>query len=115
MTPSEYQDLVTLLAKKFERIDVQFERIDLRFEEMGRQAKEMEERLSARLTKVEVGQESLRSDVQTIAELVTANGRGIGENRRAIGTLTEKVELNTVGIHAVRDRVASLEDHLRAV
>ena len=90
MSPSEYQDLVVFLVKKFDGVET-------------------------RLSAVEVGQESLRSDVQTVAELVTANGRSIDENRRAIEVLTEKVELNTVGIRAVRDRVATLEDHLRAV
>ena len=90
MSPSEYQDLVAFLVKKFDGVET-------------------------RLSTVEVGQESLRSDVQTVAELVTANGRSIDGNRRAIEVLTEKVELNTVGIRAVRDRVATLEDHLRAV
>ena len=90
MSPSEYQDLVAFLVKKFDGVET-------------------------RLSAVGVGQESLRSDVQTVAELVTANGRSIDENRRAIEVLTEKVELNTVGIRAVGDRVATLEDHLRAV
>ena len=90
MTPSEYQDLVAFLVKKFDGVET-------------------------RLSAVEVGQESLRSDVQTVAELVTANGRSIDENRRAIEVLSNKVELNTVGIRAVGDRVATLEDHLRAV
>jgi hypothetical protein len=90
MSPSEYQDLVAFLVKKFDGVET-------------------------RLSAVGVGQESLRSDVQTVAELVTANGRSIDENRRAIEVLTEKVELNTVGIRAVRDRVATLDDHLRAV
>ena len=90
MSPSVYQDLVAFLVKKFDGVET-------------------------RLSAVEVGQESLRSDVQTVAELVTANGRSIDENRRAIEVLSNKVELNTVGIRAVRDRVATLEDHLRAV
>ena len=101
MTPSDYQDLVAFLVKKFDRIDLRFE--------------EMEDRLSARLTKVEVGQEVLRNDVHLLAEVVAANGRRIEENGRAIQTVTEKVELNGVGIGAVQDRVAALEDHLRAV
>ena len=97
MSPSEYQDLVAFLVKRPDRIDTRFDGLE------------------SRVSAVEVGQESLRSDVQTVAELVTANGRRIDENRRAIEVLAEKVELNTVGIRAVRDRVAALEDHLRAV
>lgn len=104
MSPSEYQYLIELLAKKFDRIDERFDGVDGRLEG-----------LEKRMVRVEVGQESLRTDVQTIAELVTANGRRIDENRRAIESLSEKVDLNTVGIRAVRDRVADLEDHLRAV
>ncbi|MCG6926392.1 MAG: hypothetical protein LJF30_13915 [Acidobacteria bacterium] len=92
---------MAFLVKKFDRIDLRFE--------------EMEDRLSARLTKVEVGQEVLRNDVHLLAEVVAANGRRIEANGRAIQTVTEKVELNGVGIGAVRDRVAALEDHLRAV
>ena len=89
--------------------------IDARFDRVDGRIDELDNRLSGRLTKVEVGQESLRQDLRTAAELVIANGRRIDENRVAIEALTEKVELNGAGIRAVRDRVAALEEHLRAV
>ena len=103
------------IDRRFDQIDHRFEDIDRRFEQIDHRFEEMESRLSARLTRVEIGQESLRNDVQAVAELTTANGRRIDDNRRAIEALTGKVELNTVGIRVVGDRLGSLEAHLRAV
>ncbi|MEJ2539002.1 MAG: hypothetical protein P8188_03285, partial [Gemmatimonadota bacterium] len=103
------------MDRRFEAMDGKVEGIDRRFEAMDGKFEGMEGRLSGRLTKVEVGLESLGRDLRLVAELVTTNGRRIDENRLAIEGLTEKVELNGVGIRAIRRRVAALEDHLRAV
>jgi chromosome segregation ATPase len=125
MSPSEYQDLVAFLGKKFDRIDVRFDGLEARVGGLEGRMEGLEGRmeglegrmegLEGRLSGVEVGQESLRSDLSTVAELVTANARRIDRNLIAVETLTQKVEVNGVGIRAVRDRVAALEDHLRAV
>jgi hypothetical protein len=61
MTRSEYQELVGFLAPKFDAIDGRFEAIDRRFEA-----------LENRLTRVEVGVEGNRHQIQIVAEGVTA-------------------------------------------
>ena len=54
MTPTEYSELVTFLASKFDGIDVQFEA------------------MKGRLTRVEVSHEETRHQVQVLAEGLTA-------------------------------------------
>ena len=54
MTPSEYSELVAFLASKFDAIDRQFEAVN------------------GRLTRVEVGHEESRHQIQLLAEGITA-------------------------------------------
>ncbi len=59
MTPSEYQDLVALIVKKFGEVE-------------------------GRLANIEVGFGEFRLDLKTALELTTANGQAIRENLRLI-------------------------------
>ena len=80
MSPSEYQDLVAFLAKKFGEME-------------------------ARLANLEVGFEAFRHDMKAVVELATANGQAIQENRRLIERNGARIDANGARIEANGRRI----------
>ena len=90
MTPNEYKELVEFIGIKFDRVDTRLGAMD------------------DRLTRVEVGNESLRDDLRAVAEGVLANSRKIEENGRRIEDNGAKIEENSLKIDALTTRVGTL-------
>lgn len=80
MSPSEFQDLVAFLARKFGEVE-------------------------GRLANLEVGFEAFRHDMKAVVELATANGQAIRENRRLIEGNGVRIDANGARIEANGERI----------
>lgn len=66
MTPSEYEQLVEFIAKRFDRVDARLDGHDARFESMDARF----DRIEARLARVDVTGEQTRQDLGRLIERV---------------------------------------------
>ncbi len=75
MTADQYTELVGFLSDKFGRIDQRFDALEGRFDALEGRFDGLEGRfdgLEGRVTRVEIGLEALRHDVQLLSEGFTA-------------------------------------------
>ena len=91
MTPSEYKELVELIGLRFDRTDTRTAALE------------------DRLTRVELGNESLRDDLRAVAEQAVANSLKIEENGGRIERNGARIEENGTRIDALASRFGAFE------
>ena len=80
MTKSEYQELVEVIAPRFDRMDKRFDVMDSRFDA----ADERSDGFEQRLRRVEILAEDTRAQVRIVAEGVTTVDRKLEEFRSEV-------------------------------
>lgn len=94
VSPTEYQELIHFLARRFDAIDRRFDALETGVDALKGQVGEMD----TRLTRVEVELESLRQDLRVVAEAVIHNGTRIERNATLILENRRHIEGNGLRI-----------------
>lgn len=104
---NEQRELVDFLGRKFGRIDQRFEQVDQRFEQIDQRFEQMDKRVG----RVEVSVESLRHDVQVVAEGVVMNGQRLDRHELRLASLEASLEY----LQPVPGAVARLVEQVEAL